>query len=247
MEADRRNAGDLTLQWEGRRASHDIVTVTQNARNSERLCLPQAQSGVTSSNNSFPPAPPRGAGPGFHQLVARKGGTRVGLGRGGARRGWVARPATTLFPFPLTHTHLSSQSPALPSLGLCLDVRGYCSRRFHVQSLHVFHDQMKLLQELIQRTRLARYTPEFTLTNTAVGAEVPVARFAPTFFSGPAPRVSLGNHLYSTARRFRQTYLGRAPSWKTFFIYKGAPVYRAVPQPAVCLLYVALARIHSEL
>ena len=36
--------------------------------------------------------------------------------RGGARRGWVARSPTTLFPFPLTHTHLSSttQSRALP-------------------------------------------------------------------------------------------------------------------------------------
>ena len=30
-----------------------------------------------------------------------------------------------------SHTHLS---PALPSLGLCLDVRGYRNRRFHVQS-----------------------------------------------------------------------------------------------------------------
>ena len=30
-------------------------------------------------------------------------------------------------------------SPALPSLGLCLDARGYYSRRFHVQSFgHVF-------------------------------------------------------------------------------------------------------------
>ena len=54
------------------------------------------------------PAPPA-ARAGLHQLVARKGGTHVGLGlpgpRGGARRGWVARPP---FPFPLTHTHLFS-------------------------------------------------------------------------------------------------------------------------------------------
>ena len=54
------------------------------------------------------PVPPA-ARAGLHQLVARKGGTHVGLGlpgpRGGARRGWVARPP---FPFPLTHTHLFS-------------------------------------------------------------------------------------------------------------------------------------------
>ena len=51
----------------------------------------------------------------------RKGGTHVGLGlpslRDGARRGWVARPRTTLFPFPLTHTYLSSTT------SLLLDVR----------------------------------------------------------------------------------------------------------------------------
>ena len=51
---------------------------------------------------------------GFHQLVARKGGTHVGLGlpglRGGARRGWVARPPTTPFPSPpRSHTHISLQ------------------------------------------------------------------------------------------------------------------------------------------
>ena len=41
-----------------------------------------------------------------------------------------------------SHTHIS---PALPSLGLCLDVRGYCSRRFHVQSFgHVFQVLIKL-------------------------------------------------------------------------------------------------------
>ena len=54
------------------------------------------------------PAPPA-ARAGLHQLVARKGGTHVGLGlpgpRGGARRGWVARPPV---PVPLTHTHLFS-------------------------------------------------------------------------------------------------------------------------------------------
>ena len=41
-----------------------------------------------------------------------------------------------------SHTHISS---ALPSLGLCLDVRGYYSRRFHVQSCgHVFQVLIKL-------------------------------------------------------------------------------------------------------
>ena len=41
-----------------------------------------------------------------------------------------------------SHTHISS---ALPSLGLCLDVRGYYSRRFHVQSFgHVFQVLIKL-------------------------------------------------------------------------------------------------------
>ena len=42
---------------------------------------------------------------------------------------------------PPSHTHIS---PALPSLGLCLDVRGYYSRRFHVQSFgHVFQVLIK--------------------------------------------------------------------------------------------------------
>ena len=51
-------------------------------------------------------------------------------------------PPTTLSPFPLTHTHTP---PVLPSLGLCLDVRGYCSRRFRVQSVgHVFQVLIKL-------------------------------------------------------------------------------------------------------
>ena len=49
-----------------------------------------------------------------------------------------------LFPFP-SHTHIS---PVLPSLGLCLDVRGYCSRRFHVQSCgHVFQVLIKLYDQ----------------------------------------------------------------------------------------------------
>ena len=44
-----------------------------------------------------------------------------------------------------SHTHLS---PALPSLGLCLDVCGYCSRRFHVQSFgHVFQVLIKLCDQ----------------------------------------------------------------------------------------------------
>ena len=48
----------------------------------------------------------------------------------------------SLSPFPLTHTHTP---PVLPSLGLCLDVRGYCSRRFRVQSVgHVFQVLIKL-------------------------------------------------------------------------------------------------------
>ena len=34
----------------------------------------------------------------------------------------------------LSHTHLAHLSSTTYSLGLCLDVRGYCSRRFHVQS-----------------------------------------------------------------------------------------------------------------
>ena len=43
------------------------------------------------------------------------------------------------------HTHIS---PPLPSLGLCLDVRGYCSRRFHVQSFrHVFQVLIKLYDQ----------------------------------------------------------------------------------------------------
>ena len=44
----------------------------------------------------------------------RKGGTHVGLGlpslQDGAPRG---RPRTTLFPFPLTHTYLSSTTSLL--------------------------------------------------------------------------------------------------------------------------------------
>ena len=76
---------------------------------------------------------PRGHANSSHRfligLVARKGGTHVGLGlpglRGGARRGCGSHdPQPPLFPFP-SHTHIS---PALPSLGLCLDVRGYCCR-----------------------------------------------------------------------------------------------------------------------
>ena len=43
------------------------------------------------------------------------------------------------------HTHIS---PPLPSLGLSLDVRGYCSRRFHVQSFrHVFQVLIKLYDQ----------------------------------------------------------------------------------------------------
>ena len=46
-----------------------------------------------------------------------------------------------------SHTHISS---ALPSLGLCLDVRGYYSRRFHVQSCgHVFQVLIKLPRKII--------------------------------------------------------------------------------------------------
>eukprot|EP00964_Phaeocystis_antarctica_P006540 scaffold3542_cov54-Phaeocystis_antarctica.AAC.3 len=47
-----------------------------------------------------------------------------------------------------SHTHLS---PALPSLGLCLDARGYYSRRFHVQSFgHVFQVLIKLYGQTIR-------------------------------------------------------------------------------------------------
>ena len=43
------------------------------------------------------------------------------------------------------HTHIAT---VLPSLGLCLDVRGYCSRRFHVQSFgHVFQVLIKLYDQ----------------------------------------------------------------------------------------------------
>ena len=65
-----------------------------------------------------------------------------------ARRGAARLGRTTLnhpsSPSP-SHTHTS---PALPSLGLCLDVRGYCSRRFHVQSFgHVFQVLIKLYEQ----------------------------------------------------------------------------------------------------
>ena len=54
-----------------------------------------------------------------------------------------------------SHTHISS---ALPSLGLCLDVRGYYSRRFHVQSFgHVFQVLIKLYGQ-INYTKTACYT-----------------------------------------------------------------------------------------
>ena len=77
------------------------------------------------------PPPPPAAQAGFLQLVARNGGTHVGLGLPGLReagRGAVGghtTPNHSIFPFPLTHiTHLSS-TKALPSLkeyalGLCL-------------------------------------------------------------------------------------------------------------------------------
>ena len=113
------------------RREGDTKTCAGNSRHSMRL--PQA---VTPSDiqmqlaadrpeySSRPTAPnaargqppqtpaPTAARAGFHQLVARKGGAHVGLGltglRGGSRRGQVARPPTAPFPFPLTHTHLSS-------------------------------------------------------------------------------------------------------------------------------------------
>ena len=59
-------------------------------------------------------------------------------------------PQPPLSPSP-SHTHIS---PALPSLGLCLDVRGYCSRRFRVQSFgHVFQVLIKLYDPIL-------YVPE---------------------------------------------------------------------------------------
>ena len=43
---------------------------------------------------------------------------------------------------------LAAFRPPKPSLGLCLDVRGYCSRRFHVQSFgHVFQVLIKLYDQ----------------------------------------------------------------------------------------------------
>ena len=48
------------------------------------------------------------------------------------------------------HTHIAT---VLPSLGLCLDVRGYCSRRFHVQSFgHVFQVLIKLYDQNVTTT-----------------------------------------------------------------------------------------------
>ena len=44
---------------------------------------------------------------------------------------------------------LSTFSSAAPVLLLCLDVRGYCSRRFHVQSFgHVFQVLIKLYDKI---------------------------------------------------------------------------------------------------
>ena len=44
---------------------------------------------------------------------------------------------------------LAAFRPPKPSLGLCLDVRGYCSRRFHVQSFgHVSQVLIKLYDKL---------------------------------------------------------------------------------------------------
>ena len=78
-------------------------------------------------------------------------------------QGKAARPPTTPFPFPVTcpsHTHISR---ALPSLGLCLDERGYCSRRFHVQSLgHVFQVPNKALRSKIE-----------VFTNTFANTHIP--------------------------------------------------------------------------
>ena len=69
----------------------------------------------------------------------------MGLGfpglRGGARHAVGSHdPQRPSPPFPLTHTHISSNTY---SLGLCVDVLSYCtSRRFHVQSFgHVFQVQ----------------------------------------------------------------------------------------------------------
>ena len=76
-----------------------------------KVNYPQRNTNAARGRQPQTPAPPA-ARAGLHQLVARKGGTHVGLGlpglQGGARRGWVAGPQTTLSPFPLTHTHPSS-------------------------------------------------------------------------------------------------------------------------------------------
>ena len=59
-------------------------------------------------------------------------------------------------PFP-SHTHISPSTTALPSLGLCLDVRGYCSRRFRVQSFgHVFQVLIKLYDKKRLSSALCR-------------------------------------------------------------------------------------------
>jgi len=60
-----------------------------------------------------------------------------------------------------SHTHISS---ALPSLGLCLDVRGYYSRRFHVQSCgHVFQVLIKLPRKNFNHTHTER-VPSCSIT-----------------------------------------------------------------------------------
>ena len=76
-----------------------------------------ADPGGASSDNSprTGESPNPAARAGFHQLVARKGGTQVGLGLPGLRRCEAGRgavgshdPQPPLFPLPLSHTHLSS-------------------------------------------------------------------------------------------------------------------------------------------
>ena len=124
-----------------------------------------------------PDRPPRGAA-GFHQLVARKGGTHVGWGLPGAceaGRGAVGShdPQPPSSPSP-SHTHLS---PALPSLGLCLDVRGYRSRcrRFHVQSFGQvvpLYDQ-NLPSNLLQTSSVTR--PRGRLNERHYNSQSPIA------------------------------------------------------------------------
>ena len=60
-----------------------------------------------------------------------------GPGPSPTRLGRTTPLSLSLFlpPHTHTHTHTHTHLQYLPSLGLCLDVRGYRSRRFHVQSL----------------------------------------------------------------------------------------------------------------